>query len=141
MTELGQGTNVKGLETTATYNQARRTFTLHTPTATSAKWWTGGAGKTATKSVIFAQLVVGGESKGVHVFYAPLRDRLTMDTLPGVTCGDIGHKAGINSIDNGFIIFDNYEIPYDNLFDAYGRVDDSGVYQSHIANPDKRFGA
>mmetsp|Transcript_17772 Transcript_17772/g.17744 ORF Transcript_17772/g.17744 Transcript_17772/m.17744 type:complete len:142 (+) Transcript_17772:186-611(+) len=38
MTELGHGSNVAKIETTATYDHATREFILNSPTATSAKW-------------------------------------------------------------------------------------------------------
>ncbi len=41
-TELGHGTNVQQLETTATYDEAKDEFVLHSPTLTSTKWWAGG---------------------------------------------------------------------------------------------------
>jgi acyl-CoA oxidase len=41
-TELGHGTNVRGLETTATYDPKSQEFILHSPTLTSIKWWPGG---------------------------------------------------------------------------------------------------
>ncbi len=39
MTELGHGSNVAGLETTATFVKATDEFIIHSPTMTSAKWW------------------------------------------------------------------------------------------------------
>lgn len=41
-TELGHGTFVRGLETTATYDPKTKEFVLHSPTLTSYKWWPGG---------------------------------------------------------------------------------------------------
>ncbi|KAH9633522.1 hypothetical protein HF086_013199 [Spodoptera exigua] len=41
-TELGHGTFIRGLETTATYDPATQEFVLHSPTLTSYKWWPGG---------------------------------------------------------------------------------------------------
>lgn len=41
-TELGHGTFVRGLQTTATYDPKRREFVAHSPTLTSTKWWPGG---------------------------------------------------------------------------------------------------
>ena len=38
---LSSGTNVKGLETTATYDPATQEFILNTPTLTATKWWPG----------------------------------------------------------------------------------------------------
>lgn len=48
MTELGHGSNVAGLETTATYDEASDEFVIHTPSITATKWWIGGAAQTAT---------------------------------------------------------------------------------------------
>lgn len=42
-TELGHGTFVRGLETTATYDVATQQFVIHSPTLSSTKWWPGGA--------------------------------------------------------------------------------------------------
>ena len=38
-TELGHGSNVRGLETTATFLRDSDQFELHSPTLTSLKWW------------------------------------------------------------------------------------------------------
>lgn len=40
-TELGHGTFVRGLETTATYDPNTEEFILHSPTLSSYKWWPG----------------------------------------------------------------------------------------------------
>ena len=50
-TELGHGTFVRGLQTTATYDVDAQQFILHTPTLTATKWWPGGLGKTSTHVV------------------------------------------------------------------------------------------
>lgn len=41
-TELGHGTFVRGLETTATYDAASQQFVIHSPTLSATKWWPGG---------------------------------------------------------------------------------------------------
>ena len=41
-TEMGHGTFVRGLETTATYDPETEHFIIHSPTLTSTKWWPGG---------------------------------------------------------------------------------------------------
>ena len=41
-TELGHGTFVRGLETTATYDEESQEFIIHSPEDTSTKWWPGG---------------------------------------------------------------------------------------------------
>lgn len=40
-TELGHGSNVAGLETTATYDKDTDEFIIHTPTFKAAKFWPG----------------------------------------------------------------------------------------------------
>lgn len=67
-TELGHGTFVRGLETTATYDPETQEFLLHSPTLTSTKWWPGGMGKTATHAVVMARLIVNGRDHGPHAF-------------------------------------------------------------------------
>lgn len=44
-TELGHGTFVRGLETTATYDEKTEEFIMNSPTKTSYKWWPGGRKK------------------------------------------------------------------------------------------------
>ena len=44
-TELGHGTFVRGLETTATFDPKTDEFVAHSPTLTSTKWWPGGEGQ------------------------------------------------------------------------------------------------
>jgi acyl-CoA oxidase len=40
-TELGHGTFIRGLETTATFDEKTQEFVLNTPTLTAFKWWPG----------------------------------------------------------------------------------------------------
>lgn len=94
MTEVGHGSNVRGILTTATYDQEAKEFILNTPSKEGMKFWIGGAGKTATICVVFAQLVVNGKNEGPHSFIVPLRCKKTHMPLPGITVGDCGHKAG-----------------------------------------------
>lgn len=41
-TELGHGTFIRGLETTATYDPKTQEYIINSPTLTSYKWWPGG---------------------------------------------------------------------------------------------------
>lgn len=72
-TELGHGTNVSRLETTATYIPEAEQFEIHSPTLTSSKWWIGGLGKTATHGVVQARLILGKNDMGPHLFFVQLR--------------------------------------------------------------------
>jgi acyl-CoA oxidase len=42
MTELAHGSNVAGLETTATFDERTDEFVIHTPHVGATKWWIGG---------------------------------------------------------------------------------------------------
>ncbi|CAG9324575.1 unnamed protein product [Blepharisma stoltei] len=140
MTELGHGTNVAALETTAVYDHKTRGFILNSPTSTSAKWWIGAMGKTADMAVIFAQLFVEGVNRGVHAFAVRIRNKTTHDPMPGVTVGDCGMKNGLNGIDNGFILFKDYFVPYDALLDRISHISNEGKFKSIIKNNEKRLG-
>lgn len=93
-TELGHGSNVRGLETTATWNPDDKTFTLHSPALTASKWWIGSLGRTANHAVVMAQLFIGNKNFGPHPFVVQIRDLDTHQPLENVYVGDIGPKFG-----------------------------------------------
>uniref|UniRef100_A0A6M2EJG1 Acyl-coenzyme A oxidase n=1 Tax=Populus davidiana TaxID=266767 RepID=A0A6M2EJG1_9ROSI len=113
-TELGHGSNVQGLETTATFDPETDEFVIHSPTLTSSKWWPGGLGKVSTHAIVYARLITNGEEHGVHGFIVQLRSLDDHMPLPGITMGDIGMKFGngaYNTMDNGVLTFDHIRIP------------------------------
>jgi len=122
-TELGHGSNVRGLETTATWNSDDKTFTLHSPYLTSSKWWIGSLGRTANWAVVMAQLVIDGKGYGPHPFVLQIRDMKTHEPLEGVHVGDIGPKFGYNTMDNGFLLFNNVKIPHISMLARFSSVD------------------
>ncbi|KAG2185200.1 hypothetical protein INT44_001990 [Umbelopsis vinacea] len=126
MTEIGHGSNVAGVETTATFDEASDQFVIHSPTITATKWWIGGAAHTATHAVVFAQLLVGGKRYGVKSFVVPLRDPNDYSLLAGVNIGDIGKKMGRDGIDNGWITFTNVRIPRSYMLMKHTKVSRSG---------------
>jgi len=138
MTETGHGSNVQALGTTATYDPAAQEWVIDTPDDRARKDYIGNAALHATHSVVFAQLVIGGESQGVHAFVAPIRDE-NGDPAPGVRIEDCGRKIGLNGVDNGRIWFDGVRVPRTNLLDRYAVVTDDGRYFSDIENKDRRF--
>jgi len=138
MTELGHGSNVRELETTATYDPATETFVIHTPTPSAKKAWIGNAARDGRMATVFAQLRVGDDDHGVHAFLVPLRDD-DESPLPGVTIEDQGHKMGLNGVDNGRLAFDQVRVPRANLLDRFATVAADGTYDSPIASPSRRF--
>lgn len=139
MTELGHGSNVVGIETTAHYDPACGSFILHTPSNEASKYWIGGAGTTAKICAVFAQLTIHGKWEGPHVFIVRLRDD-NGTVMPGVRIFDNGAKQGLNGVDNGQIWFNHVKVPRDALLDRFASVDPNGNYSSPISNPAQRFG-
>ena len=130
MTELAHGSNVSGLGTTATYIPETREFEINTPNAGSTKWWIGGAAHTATKCTVFAQLIVKNKPRGIHAFVINLREKSTHKIFPNIIIGDCGHKFENDGVDNGFIIFRKYRVPYDYLLDNISQVTPEGEFKS-----------
>ena len=88
LTELGHGSDVSKLETTCHYDHLTNQFILNSPTETSRKFWIGNLANTATKAVVFAQLIVNGVRYGIHGFLVQIRDHETHEVLPGLSIGD-----------------------------------------------------
>jgi len=120
---LGHGSNVRGLETTATWNPDDKTFTLHSPHLTASKWWIGSLGRTANHAVVMAQLVIYGKSFGPHPFVVQIRDMKTHEPLENIHVGDIGPKFGYNTMDNGFLLLNNVKVPHVNMLAKFSSVD------------------
>jgi acyl-CoA oxidase len=137
MTETGHGSNVNGLQTTATYNHHTGNLTIHTPTHTDGKEYIGNA-LHSRMAAVFCQLIVNGQKHGIHAVLVPLRDQ-NMQLLPGITVEDCGYKIGLNGVDNGRIWFNMVEVPKANLLNKYGDIDSAGNYTSSIEKESKRF--
>ena len=74
MTEDGHGSDVQHLRTTATYDADAGEFVIDTPDDDAHKMWIGNAARDGRMAAVFAQLIVGGEKRGVHALLVPLRD-------------------------------------------------------------------
>ncbi|XP_064805333.1 peroxisomal acyl-coenzyme A oxidase 1 isoform X2 [Oncorhynchus masou masou] len=127
-TEMGHGTHLRGLETTATYDPATQEFVMNSPTITSIKWWPGGLGKTSNHAIVLAQLHTQGKCHGLQAFIVPLRSMNTHIPLPGVVVGDIGPKFGFDEVDNGYLKLENVRIPRDHMLMKYAKVEADGTY-------------
>ena len=138
MSETGHGSNVQQLETTATWDAQAREFVIESPTESARKDYIGNAARHGRLAAVFCQLIVGGESRGVHALLVPIR---TDDgsPLPGVEISDCGEKLGLNGVDNGRLRFHGVRVDRDALLDRYAQVTPEGEYRSPIENPNRRF--
>jgi alkylation response protein AidB-like acyl-CoA dehydrogenase len=152
-TELAHGSNVKGIETIATYHPPKDNssdgvdekdddgyFVIHSPCLSSLKWWPGGLGHTCTHAVVYAQLYINDKSYGINSFLIQLRDLYTHQPLKGIECGDIGPKVGYNSMDNGYAKFTNVIIPRKNMLAGYAQVNKNGIYTKQSGSEKVAYG-
>lgn len=138
MTETGHGSNVRGLETTATYNHLDQTFTIHTPHPDARKEYIGNAALHGKMATVFAKLIIDGEDYGVNAFVVPLRSD-NGKLFPGIRIEDCGRKMGLNGVDNGIIYFDQVKIPKENMLDRFASINAEGEFESPIQSDNRRF--
>jgi acyl-CoA oxidase len=138
MTEIGHGSNVQALETTAVYDSEHREFIINSPSYSSGKTFIGNAAVDGQFMVVFAQLHVGAADRGVHAFVVPIRDE-NGQPLSGVNIEDNGLKLGLNGVDNGRIWFQNIRVPKTELLNRFAEVTDDGQYRSEIKSNNTRF--
>ncbi|MEU2201807.1 acyl-CoA dehydrogenase [Isoptericola sp. NPDC019482] len=143
MTEIGHGSDVASVATTATYDPETEEFEIHTPFRAAWKEFLGNAAVHATAATVFAQLITNGVNHGVHCFYVPVRetgpDGRAGAFLPGISGHDDGLKGGLRGVDNGRLAFDHVRIPRADLLARYGAVAADGTYSSSIDSPGRRF--
>ncbi|SHG24263.1 Acyl-coenzyme A oxidase [Flavobacterium segetis] len=138
MTETNHGSNVKGLETTATYNHQNKTFVINTPHEKAQKEYIGNAAIHGQMATVFAKLIINEVDYGVNAFVVPLRNQ-NNQILNGIIIKDCGLKMGLNGVDNGTISFDNVIIPKDNMLDRFASVNEQGKFESPIPSDNRRF--
>lgn len=138
MTEIGHGSDVASVATTATYDEETEEFVIHTPFKAAWKEFLGNAALHGKAATVFAQLITKGVNHGVHCFYVQIRDEQG-NFLPGIGGEDDGLKGGLNGIDNGRLHFTNVRVPRTNLLNRYGNVTADGSYSSPIPSPGRRF--
>eukprot|EP01018_Ginkgo_biloba_P038487 Gb_06285 [translate_table: standard] len=147
MTELHHGSNVQGIQTTATFDPVTDEFVINTPNEGATKWWIGNAAVHGKFASVFSKLILPtdesdeGLDMGVHAFIVPIRNLETHEPLPGVEIRDCGYKIGLNGVDNGALRFHSVRIPRENLLNRFGDVSRDGQYTSSLPTINKRFAA
>lgn len=130
-TELGHGSNVKGIETTATFDPTTDEIILNSPTVSSYKYWIGALGVLATHALVVARLIVFEKDLGNHVFIVQVRDLATHELEPNVIIYDQGPKSlgSFNTVDNGTMKFTNKRIPRSQMLAGMASLDGDGTYR------------
>ena len=141
-TEIGHGSNVRALETTATFVHESEgggkggSWRIHSPTLTSTKFWPGTLGRVGNHAMVIARLIDGQKvDRGIHNFLVQIRSMEEHTLMPGVITGDIGPKLGYNNMDNGFARFNNILIPRRNMAMRFASVDSNGNYSKKQISP------
>ncbi|MFE6646438.1 acyl-CoA dehydrogenase [Nocardioides sp. NPDC057772] len=137
MTEHGHGSNVAAVATVATYDPETQEFVIETTREDAYKDYIGNAACHGELAVVFAQLVVGGEERGVHAFVVPIR--VDGAPAPGVRIADDGPKMGLNGVDNGRLWFSGVRVPRTSLLNRFADVTEAGEYVSEIESAGRRF--
>jgi acyl-CoA oxidase len=131
LTELGYGNNAVEMETTATYDKDTDELIVNSPTPLSQKYWITNGACHAKHIVVFAQLHVDGKNEGIHGVLVPIRDD-KLNQMPNVTVEDMGHKMGMNGVDNAKLTFDNVRVPRTNLLNKYSDITPEGKFITEI---------
>ena len=68
---------------------------------------------------------------GIHGVLVPIRDK-DLNVMPGVQIHDMGHKMGLNGVDNAKFFFENVRVPRENLLNLSSDVAEDGTYATKI---------
>ncbi|TLD38016.1 acyl-CoA dehydrogenase NM domain-like protein [Venturia nashicola] len=123
LTELGHGLDARNLGTTATM-RPDGSFVLHTPSPNEAKTMppiTPYAG-IARVGVVFAQLVVGEEKRGIKPFLVRLNEIGHM--CAGVSSRMLPQRAGSKPVDHAITMFENVQLTSNALLGSPERAKD-----------------
>jgi len=131
LTELGYGNNAVEMETTATYDPNTDELIVNTPSTLAQKYWITNGAIHAKHIVVFAHLHVGGVNQGIHGVLVRCRDD-NLQPVDGVTVEDMGHKMGLNGVDNAKLTFDNVRVPRKNLLNRFSDITDEGEFVTTI---------
>eukprot|EP00359_Climacostomum_virens_P008103 CAMPEP_0204917574 /NCGR_PEP_ID=MMETSP1397-20131031/15174_1 /ASSEMBLY_ACC=CAM_ASM_000891 /TAXON_ID=49980 /ORGANISM="Climacostomum Climacostomum virens, Strain Stock W-24" /LENGTH=250 /DNA_ID=CAMNT_0052090449 /DNA_START=90 /DNA_END=839 /DNA_ORIENTATION=- len=134
ISELGCGTEVSKLKTTAHYDVNSDEIILNSPSLDAIKWWIG-AGECTTHLMLLAQLHIGGKNEGVVPILVQIRDVKTLEFLPGIVTGNVGPMPGMELQPYYYFIFSNYRVPASSLLQRFVHIQDG---QLKLLHPDAK---
>merc|ERR1719507_851063 len=127
------------METTAVYDPATDELIVNTPTPLAQKYWITNGACHAKHIVVFAQLWVKGKNEGIHGVLVRCRGD-ELEPIEGVTVEDMGHKMGLNGVDNAKLTFDNVRVPRVNLLNKFSDITPEGHLVPHVLYGDPLYG-
>lgn len=139
MTEVDHGSNVRALQTTATYRPECEDFLLHTPEVGAEKDWVTNLSR-ATHALVFARLATQERDHGVHAFWVELR-KASGELREGVILGEKRAVTALHGLDFGRLSFKQLSIPKKSLLSRYARLDEEGHYRTLLRSEANRFNA
>lgn len=138
LTELGFGNNAVEMQTTITFDNERDELVVNTPTTLAQKYWITNGALHAKWAVVFGQLIIQGESKGVHGVLVRIRNE-DLGVCPGVRIDDMGHKIASNGVDNAKLSFDHVRVPRTSLLKEPSALQEGGIFTSRFEKTRDRF--
>ena len=81
------------------------------------------------------------ESHGPQTFIVQIRDEKTHQPLPGIAVGDIGPKYGYASMDNGYMLLDQFRVPKQAMLSRYAEVSDETCELNRRGHPAVVYGS
>ena len=131
LTEIGHGSNINGIETTAKYDHELNGFIIHSPNRKSVKHWATNLGISANKAIVFANLIIKKKKYGIHAFLIPIRDEVNKP-FPGLRIGELSTKKGHHGLDTGYVQLREYYVDKDCLLNRYCSINDNGEYSTKL---------
>ena len=89
-TELGHGSFVAGIETTAEFDLEKDEFVINTPSISATKFWPGAIGYSCSHMLVMARMIIESQDLGVHAFIVQVKSLEDYKPLPGIEFGDLG---------------------------------------------------
>ena len=137
MTETARSSSHLQLRTRATFDPNSGDFILHTPDADAAKFPNNTANPAVSKTAaVYAQLVSGGQERGIFVFIVPLR---TPDgkLLPGVDLTPAPDTFAL-AADYASVRFDHMRIPFHTWLPNGAMLEADGRFHDPAGSADAR---
>ncbi|MHC8327040.1 acyl-CoA dehydrogenase family protein [Pseudomonas sp. LB1P83] len=131
-TEINSGSNVRNLQTTATFDPRNNCLTLHTPSPAACKFWIGNALHAAQVVMVLTRLIVSGEDEGLHWFRVVIREQENGPLLSGVKVMACDPKGGIHANQVAGIRFCEMNLPLDAMMQRHARFTAEGQFISDV---------